>query len=326
MTCREVQQAQALGDLGLILHRGADQGDLALVVAGRLGDLADTVQVAGEGRDQDAAPGAGDRLAQPRPHGPFTGGEAWTIGVGAVGEQHQHPFVAQLLQSLEVGTHAVQRIGVELEVGGVHDHAHRSADREHRGLGNRVGDRQGLDLERPDLEAIAARIEGLQIRIDAPFLQPVADEGQGVGAAVHRHRVAVDQPGHAADVVFVGVGQHQAVDRAAALEKGEVGDDDVDAVVLGAGEHHARVEDQAVGAVAQHHQVHAELTEPAKGDQLEVVRRSGRQTGCPIESAAPNRRRSNILSGSAAGQRPSRRRASSRAGRRSSRPLAIAWR
>ena len=78
-----------------------------------------------------------------------------------------------------------------------------------------------------------------------------------------------EQEGEGADVVLVAVRQDDAVDRAAVVEELHVGDDDVDAEVLGAGEHHAGVDDETVPAVAVDHQVHPELAEAAERDDLE---------------------------------------------------------
>jgi hypothetical protein len=81
---------------------------------------------------------------------------------------------------------------------------------------------------------------------------------------------------HGADVILVSVRQDQRLDLAALLfEIGEVGDDQVDAQLVGVGEHHAGVDDDGCLAVRHRHHVHAELAEPTEGHDLDGVRRHG---------------------------------------------------
>jgi hypothetical protein len=61
-------------------------------------------------------------------------------------------------------------------------------------------------------------------------------------------------------VVFVSVREDQRADFfGILLEIAEVGRDDVDAHQLGVGEHHARVDDDNIVAIADGHRVHPEL-------------------------------------------------------------------
>jgi len=73
-------------------------------------------------------------------------------------------------------------------------------------------------------------------------------------------------------VVLVTVGQDHAVNRPAGLEIGQIGNDDIDAEMLFAGEHHAGVDHDAVVAPAVDHQVHPELAETAESHELQLGR------------------------------------------------------
>ena len=115
----------------------------------------------------------------------------------------------------------------------------------------------GLDLVQ------LGRIEHL-VLFQAPL-----DQRQREGGAVHRNVDLRQQKRHAADVVFVAVGQDQAADvLAVLLQIGEIGRDDIDAQQFGVGEHHPGVDDDDVVAVADGHAVHAELAQAAQRDDL----------------------------------------------------------
>src|SRR6266704_1261130 len=57
------------------------------------------------------------------------------------------------------------------------------------------------------------------------------------------------------------------------LEVGNVGNDEVDAEQFGFGEHHARVDNDDVVAVAKRHHVHAKFTETAQGNSEKGLQR-----------------------------------------------------
>ena len=81
-----------------------------------------------------------------------------------------------------------------------------------------------------------------------------------------------EQEWHAADVVFVAVGQDHAADVGRVLlEIREIGRDDVDAQELVVREHHAGVHDDDVVAVADGHGVHSELAQAAQRNDLKFL-------------------------------------------------------
>ena len=121
--------------------------------------------------------------------------------------------------------------------------------------------RKRLDRERPERERLSrfGKRQEARRRVELVLRQPASHQPERVGRSVHRDVDPREQERKRADVIFVAVGQDDGVDRPAVVEELHVGDDDVDAQVLGAREHHPRVDDQTVPAVAVDHQVHPEL-------------------------------------------------------------------
>ena len=82
----------------------------------------------------------------------------------------------------------------------------------------------------------------LGLACQAELLQLVPDEAAGQPGAVDRQIKLLQQVGNAADVVFVAVGDEQALDLVLILHhKGKVGDDHVHAVHLTVREYKAAV-------------------------------------------------------------------------------------
>ena len=86
------------------------------------------------------------------------------------------------------------------------------------------------------------------------------------------------QVGHAADVVLVAVGQHDRDDVVEPVpDRGEVGEDHVDAGLVLLGEQHAAVDDQQLAGVLEDGHVAADLAEPAQRDHAQAALGQGRR-------------------------------------------------
>lgn len=97
-----------------------------------------------------------------------------------------------------------------------------------------MGDADGFDFEVAELECVS-HCEGVVIHFDSPgsFFHFVSDHGLGEGRAVNGDVEFGEEEGEGADVVFVGVGDNDAANFVFVLSKvGEIGDYDIDAVVL----------------------------------------------------------------------------------------------
>ena len=89
-----------------------------------------------------------DHFGELHAHFGFRAGGAFNENVGAVAHHRQHAFVGHGAELGFVGGFADQRIGIDLPIAGVPDQAERRADGEAVGLGDRVRQRDEIDLER----------------------------------------------------------------------------------------------------------------------------------------------------------------------------------
>ena len=135
----------------------------------------------------------------------------------------------------------------------------------------RVGDADGHDGEGAEGEAAAGEnLDQLGVVEQAMLFELAFDVGEGELGAVDGDVELGEDPGQAADVVLVAVGEDDGADLVAVLDEvADVGDDDVDAEQLFFGEHQAGVDDDDVVAAAEGEAVHAELAESAKRDNLQ---------------------------------------------------------
>ena len=127
----DAQQTHLAGHANVLLHRHAERRHDAVERDGRIRDLLDAMDVAGEAGRDDAAPGmrveqVEEDLADRR-LGP---GVAVLVGVGGVRQQQPDALVlGDGAHDAEIGEPAVDRSQVELEVTGVQDRALRGVER-----------------------------------------------------------------------------------------------------------------------------------------------------------------------------------------------------
>jgi hypothetical protein len=150
----------------------------------------------------------------------------------------------------------------------VDDDADGGVDGERDAVDQRVRDADGHDAEGAEGEAAAGEhLDELGVVEQAVLVELAFDVGEGELGAVDRDVELGEDPGQAADVVFVAVGEDDGADFLAVLsEIADVGDDDVDAEELFFGEHQAGIDDDNVVFIAEGQAVHAELAESAEGD------------------------------------------------------------
>ena len=125
-----------------------------------------------------------------------------------------------------------------------------------------------MDGKWPQRESPAGQdLDQLRIVQQLVLVQLALNQGQGELRAVHRHIELGEDPGQAADVVLVPVGQHDGAHLVAVLgQVADVGNDDVDAQQLLFGKHQAGIDDDNVVLPAEGDAVHAELAQAAQGD------------------------------------------------------------
>jgi|GEM_PF-4372596 len=129
----------------------------------------------------------------------------------------------------------------------------------------------GEDGKDAEVEAAAGEdFDEFGVVEEAMLFELAFDVGEGELGAVDGDVEVGEDPGEAADVVLVAVGEDDAADFGAVLDEvGDVRDDDVDAEELFFGEHEAGVDHDDVVAVVECEAVHAELAESAERDYLQ---------------------------------------------------------
>ena len=142
------------------MHGAAGHDELASGRRCRITDALQTCDVGGERRHRDAALGLLDDVRDRFRDLDLGGRAALAHDVGRIADQRVHAFLAEGGELGVVGWIADQRRGVELPVAGVEHHAVRGAECDAGRLGNRVGERDELEIERADIEAAAELGDG----------------------------------------------------------------------------------------------------------------------------------------------------------------------
>src|SRR4028118_1234783 len=133
---REVQVAELAGYTDVADHRASGDADKPVVLFGGLDDLADAVDVGGEGGHDDPARRPLENLLEGLLHHPLGRHVARPLGVGRVAEVREHALVAELGEAPEGHRLALDRREIRLVVAGEDDHPRRGA----YGDGHRVRD------------------------------------------------------------------------------------------------------------------------------------------------------------------------------------------
>jgi hypothetical protein len=146
--------ARGVGDA---VHGAADKRHFAAMGAGRAGDGIEARDIGREGRDRHASLQRADQLGQALAHIGFGTGATLHQRIGGIADERQRAFVAEFRERADIRHFAQERIGIDLPVARVHDHAQRRTDRKRIGLEDRMGDRNEFDRERPELQLAAER-------------------------------------------------------------------------------------------------------------------------------------------------------------------------
>jgi hypothetical protein len=187
------------------------------------------------------------------------------------GQEEVDPFLAEAGERAQVGDAAVERQLVHLEVTGVQRDAGGRLDRDGQGVGDRVVDRDELELERTEVHDVALGHRVLGRVLELVLLELGLQEGQRQLRADDRDVAALaQQVRDAADVVLVAVRQDDADDVLEAVaDRSEVREDQVDAGLGLLGEEDAAVDDQDLAAVLERRHVAADLAESSQRDDAQ---------------------------------------------------------
>ena len=155
-----------------------------------------------EQRDDDAGFGPLDDGVEGSPDAFLAARRAARIDVGRIAHQEANAFARECLEALDVEELAVRRGVVELEVARMHDEPGVGANGQGGRVGNRVGDANRLDLERPDPHDVA-RVDAAQIDVVQHFVLrgSFANEPERIGRREDGHVEAAKQVRDGADVI-----------------------------------------------------------------------------------------------------------------------------
>ena len=142
-----MHETQVPGHLGIADHASAHDADLAAHLLGRLDDLLDPVNIAGETGHDDPALGLGENTVEFLAHHLFGKGIAIPFDVGGIGKQQQHALGPVIGELVQVDGHAVDGGGVDLEIAGMDHDAPGGRDGQAAAIHDAVGDPDELDLE-----------------------------------------------------------------------------------------------------------------------------------------------------------------------------------
>ena len=172
--------AQVFGDLRRVVHGAADEGDLAAVLVGQFHGQLDAVNRRRETGDEQAPLGAGENFVKLAADRALAGRVSFALDVGGILQQRQHAFFAVFGEGVQVEKFVVGGRGIDFEIAGVDDHAQRRVNGQRNAIHQAVRDLNGMDGERPDLEALAgADLTQVGVVEQAMLVEFVFDVGQG---------------------------------------------------------------------------------------------------------------------------------------------------
>ncbi len=234
---------------------------------------AQAIDGGGEAGEEEAALRAREDLVQPRAHGPLARRVAGAVDVGGILQQGKDPALAVFGKAGQVEGVAVRRREIDLEVAGMNDDADGSFNGKRDAIDQAVRYPQGLDSEGAEVKlALRLDLDQLGVVQQLVLFELAFDIGQRELRGVDGYIELAQQPGQAADVVFVPVREDDAADAGAVLDEiRDVGYDDVDAEQVALRKHEPGIDDEDIFVPADGHAVHTELAESADGDDLQLA-------------------------------------------------------
>ncbi len=217
--------------------------------------------------------GARKDFVEARTHRALAGRIAGPLHVGRVLQQRQHAALAVLGKRVQIERLVVERREIDLEVAGVDHDADRRLDRQGHAIHQRMSHPDRLDGERADGELFLGRDLDERGLVEQMMLFELAfDKGQRELGGVHRNLELAQNPGQAADVIFVPVGEDDGPDILPVFNQvGDIGHNDVDAQKLRFRKHQAGVDHDNVVFPPQCQAVHPELAQAAQGNDFQFL-------------------------------------------------------
>ena len=133
-------------------------------------------------------------------------------------------------------------------------------------FGNRVGQRDIANVERPQRQAgaIFDNIE-FDLVLDPCLDQLFMDQSRGKRCGIERHAEVGREIGHRADMIFVRVREDNADEIGEPfLDEFKVGKDQIDTRIPGVGKRHAEIDHQPLAVAAVEVDVHPDFARPTE--------------------------------------------------------------
>ena len=271
---RDADVAELGGGVDDVHHGAAFDHALAPVLVGGIDDLLNPVHIGCEGRNDDPGVRIVRKDIVEGPSDRALGlGEAWPLRVRRIAAEGQNPLLPDFGKTLQVNLVSEDRRVIDLEVAGMDDRPGRRIDGQGRCILNRV-----ICLN--ELYPETARVDGLtegnhlaaDLRHHIFLFELVLNDAHGKLRGIEGHRQLVQDIGNRPDMVFMSVGDENALDLVFILDqKGNIGYDKVDPRHVVLGERHSAVNDDDTVAVAESCHIHSDEFNAAQGNDLQLL-------------------------------------------------------
>ena len=213
--------------------------------------------------------------AQHRADGLLTRCVTALFGVGGIAHQQTNTRSGgDGADARQIGAATVDRCEIEFEITRMQDDALRSVHRHRERVGHRVGDRDELDVERTDVAPLVVGHGHEFGGSEQPRLfDSSAGQSERDGRTEHRERHVAQEELQSTHMIFVTMGGHASDDAVGVLaQPREVGQNQIDAMHVGIGEHQAAVDQQDAVVLFDGHAVPADLPQPSEEDDADRCR------------------------------------------------------
>ena len=126
--------AQVFGNLRRVVHRAADERDLAAMLAGHFHRQLDAMNGRRETGDEQPPLGAREDFVELAAHRALARRVALALDVGRVLQQREHALFAVFGKGVQIEEPVVGRRGIDFEVAGVNDDAQRRVNGERHAI------------------------------------------------------------------------------------------------------------------------------------------------------------------------------------------------
>ena len=235
--------------------------------------LLQAVDIRRKRRDDDAPLDMWEELVKRFTDRRFAHGKSRTRRVRGIAHHEQHTLGADLRNALEIRRRSIHRRLVKFEIPRVEDDAQRRVDRHSARIWNAVAGLDQFHLHVADLErfAVLHNHQSLFAEI-ARLLELRFEQPDREARAVNRHVELSQDVRQATDVVFVAVGENNALHLLLVRrEIGDIRDHTVDAEQVFRREAHPCIDDDDLILIFDGRHILPDLFQSAQRDDLDAI-------------------------------------------------------